>query len=53
MHVWQALKAGCDSILDGDTPLALAILEASNVTQVNGTMELCYDERGYAKTIFI
>ncbi len=49
--VWQAIKAACEAILDGDKELALALLEASCITVQDESMEQCFDERGRGYTV--
>ena len=44
--VWQAIKAACEAILDGDKALALAILDASCISVEGESVEHCYDELG-------
>lgn len=46
-NMWAAIKGAAEALLSGDLPLASAILEASNVISANGSLELCYDERGH------
>ena len=43
---WQAIKAACEAILDGDKALALAILDASCISVQGENIEQCYDEQG-------
>lgn len=46
-HMWQAIRSAVEALLSNDLPLATAILEASNISTPNGTLDVCYDERGY------
>eukprot|EP01031_Cornospumella_fuschlensis_P026589 gene26589-32134_t len=45
--IWQSLRSACEALLADDLPLASAILEAASVTIPGGSLELCYDERGF------
>lgn len=45
-YIWAAIKSAAEAMLSNDLALASAILEASNIMSANGTLELCYDERG-------
>jgi hypothetical protein len=49
--MWQALKTCVEACHQGDLQLANAILEASNLSTPSGSLEVCYDERGYEYTI--
>jgi len=44
---WLALKNVSEAFLGGDIELANALLEASMITTPNGSLDLCYDERGH------
>jgi len=46
-HMWQAIRSAAEGLLTQDLPLANAILEASNISTPNGSLEVCYDERGF------
>lgn len=47
VNMWNSLRTAAEACLSGDLPLANAILEASNLSTPHGTLEVCYDERGY------
>lgn len=46
-QMWQAIRSAADALLENDVSLANAILVASSITTPNGSLEVCYDERGY------
>lgn len=45
--MWQSIRSAAEALLDGDTALANAILEATNIISPSGTLEVVYDERGH------
>eukprot|EP01039_Chlorochromonas_danica_P000428 gene428-462_t len=45
--MWQTIRSAAEALLSNDCVLANAILEASNIATPNGTLEVCYDERGF------
>lgn len=45
--MWQTIRSAAEAVLTDDIPLANAILDASSILTPNGTLEVCYDERGY------
>lgn len=45
--MWQAIRSAAEALIANDVGLASAILEASNIITPNGSLELCYDERGH------
>lgn len=45
--MWQAIRTAAEAMLSGDIGLANAILEASNIITPNGSIDVCYDERGH------
>ena len=45
--MWQNIHTAADALLNNDVNLARVILEASNILTPYGSLELCYDERGY------
>lgn len=45
--MWQTIRSAAEAVLADDIPLANAILDASSINTPNGTLEVCYDERGY------
>lgn len=45
--MWQSIRSAAEAMLNNDLTLANAILEASNLTTPNGSLEVVYDERGY------
>jgi len=51
IEMWQALRTCAEACHQGDLQLANAILEASNLSTPSGTLEVCYDERGYEYAI--
>ena len=44
--MWAAIRSAAEALISEDLPLAAAIIEASNISCPEGTLELCYDERG-------
>lgn len=46
-NMWLAIRSAADAMLGDDLALANAIVEASNIITPNGSLELCYDERGF------
>lgn len=50
-EMYISLRSVCEAILSGDSALADAILEASNITTVDATLARCYDERGHEYNI--
>lgn len=44
--MWQIIRSAAEAVLADDLGLANAILEASLITTPNGSLEVCYDERG-------
>lgn len=49
--MYAALRSVCDAILNDDSALADAILQASNITTEGTTLARCYDERGHEYNI--
>jgi hypothetical protein len=45
--MWAAIRSAAEALLADDLALASAILEASNISTPNGTLELAYDELGH------
>lgn len=45
--VWTTLRSAAEAALDDDVALMHAILAASGINCPNGTLELCYDDRGF------
>ena len=45
--MWQNIHTAADALLNNDVNLARVILEASNILTPYGSLELCYDERGF------
>lgn len=45
--MWNALRTASNALLNQDYNLANAILEASNISTPNASLEICYDERGF------
>lgn len=45
--MWQAIRSAAEALLENDVALANAIIVASNITSPNGSLEVCYDERGF------
>lgn len=46
-NMWGALRSASDALLNQDFVLANAIVDASSMTTPNGSLEICYDERGH------
>jgi len=45
-QMWQSIRSAAEAMLVYDIGLANAILEASGLITPNGSLEVCYDERG-------
>lgn len=45
--MWLALRSASEAVLANDYQLANTILEASEIITPSGSLELCYDSRGY------
>lgn len=50
-EMYIALRSVCEAILNKDSGLADAILQASNITTTGSTLSQCYDERGHEYNI--
>lgn len=50
-EMYIALRNVCEAMLNNESQLADAILEASNITTVDATLSRCYDERGHEYNI--
>jgi len=46
-NMWGAIRSAADALINQDFALANAIVDASNITTPNGSLDLCYDERGH------
>jgi hypothetical protein len=46
-QMWQTIRSAAEAVLADDLALANAILDASSIITPNGTLEVCFDERGY------
>lgn len=45
--MWQAIKTASEAMIQNDSALANAIIEASGISTPTGSLETCYDETGY------
>lgn len=45
--MWQAIRTASDAMLQNDSALANAIIEASGISTPSGSLDTCYDETGY------
>jgi len=49
--MWQNIRSAVDAFLTSDLALSNAILEAANIKTPNGSLDVCYDERGHQYNI--